>query len=635
MVMNASGAMSLGGPIAGQSIALEFQDPYVYSYSSPGTYTFTVPTGITSMTIYMMGGGGGSGGNYQNGTTVYSGGSGTTGTLITGVLTVVPGTTYTIVVGAGGAAGARSWNSGTGGTAGTGHTAGTAGTTNTNGGGGGGGGSTAIVLTSTNTSILVAKGGNGGNAAVGISGAGTYAGAGGAGGGSNLTATGMSIDSTAYNGGTGGSLTQIFSNTMTYSSCWSTVGSYIIPPGTYSAAFSGAFNYGTSKDQRTDGTINPGYTLYAGDTGLWTSGALITFYTGGSVSGINTSHNGYTNYYLFSGDTANAGSNGYVLISVNQDPLNPANPVAQISFNDSIVRKLAKKPIDSSAISMPTDFYSKYYRALTASTDTYYLYNIVSGQGGYANGGYNYAQPSGEADICDGWRSGDLYYPTGRNSSDSYNGWVTFLESNNFTSLSNLYTALTTTYNLAFSNVTWVSNSGTTQSFTATLNSGYHIWLSGGNAVSGAGGVVGFTPCYMNSGTTLTFYVDATTNGIGVGTGNRGTGRTRMSIYKNQGMLWTNTTKVPGVVNAIYSVTGSGKLGNIRVLVDGIVINTANNGDTGCGSKSYSGTFSNLAVNANSSVLLQTYWWGCGNFQWGVNYISGGSWKIGSTLSIV
>ena len=627
MVMNASGAMSLGGAVSGQSIALEFQDPYVYSYSTPGTYTFTVPTGITSITVSVLGGGGGSGGNYQSGTTVYSGASGSSGTLVTGTLTVVPGTTYTIVVGAGGVAGARSWNSGTGGTGGTGYNNGSTGTTSGNGGGGGGGASSAIVLSG--TAVVVGKGGDGGAGSVGGSG-----GAGGSGGGSNLAPTGTTA-AAASNGGVGGSMASLFANTMTYSSAWSKAGSYIQTGGTYAASFNSVVNYGSSKDQRVDGIINPGYTLYASDTGLWTAGALITFYTGATVSGINTSHNGYTSYYVFSGDFINNGNDGYVLIAVNQDPLNPVNPTSAISFNDTVVRKLAKKPIDASAISMPTDFYGKYYRALSASTDTYYIYNIPGVQGGYGNGGYNPYQPSGEGDICDGWRSGDLYYPTSRNGNDSYNGWVTYLESNNFTSLSNLYTALTGTYNAAFSNVTWVSNSGTTQSFTATLNTGYHVWLSGGNSVSGAGGVASFTPCYMNAGTTLTFYVDSTTNGIGVGTGNRGTGRTRMAIFNNQGMLWTNSTKVPGVVNAIYNISGRGKLGNIRVLVDGIVISTNNNGDTGCGTKGYSGTFSNLAVNATSSILLQTYWWGCGNFQYGVNYMSGGSWKVGATLSIV
>lgn len=69
------------------------------SYTSPGTYTWTCPAGVTTARVTVAGGGGGG--------AVYSfikisGGS---GALITQSVSVSPSTTYTVVVGAGGAIG--------------------------------------------------------------------------------------------------------------------------------------------------------------------------------------------------------------------------------------------------------------------------------------------------------------------------------------------------------------------------------------------------------------------------------------------------------------------------------------------------------------------------------------------------
>lgn len=71
------------------------------SYTTPGTYTFTVPAGVTSLRISVWGGGGAGGGAHsQNGAKAGGGGEG--GSFVRGVYTVTPGTSYTVVVGAGG-----------------------------------------------------------------------------------------------------------------------------------------------------------------------------------------------------------------------------------------------------------------------------------------------------------------------------------------------------------------------------------------------------------------------------------------------------------------------------------------------------------------------------------------------------
>ena len=73
-------------------------------YTTPGTYTLTVPAGMTSMRLTLNGGGGGGGGGSAR-----SGGAGSGGgasTMATAVFTVTPGATYTLTVGSGGAGGA-------------------------------------------------------------------------------------------------------------------------------------------------------------------------------------------------------------------------------------------------------------------------------------------------------------------------------------------------------------------------------------------------------------------------------------------------------------------------------------------------------------------------------------------------
>jgi hypothetical protein len=151
-------------------------------YNSQGSDTFTVPAGVTSLTVKMWGGGGGGGGG-ANGSV---GGAGGGGGYVLETISVTPGENLTIYVGGGGGGGA--YNNGG----------------NDAGGGGGGGGYSSIYRGSTPLGLVSGGGGGGGarNANAG--------GAGGAGGGTSGL-SGATVGNgvggqgaTSSSGGTGG-----------------------------------------------------------------------------------------------------------------------------------------------------------------------------------------------------------------------------------------------------------------------------------------------------------------------------------------------------------------------------------------------------------------------------------------------
>lgn len=75
-------------------------------YTTPGTYSWTCPAGVTSVSAVCVGGGGGGGYQWS------SGGGGGGGLGWKNDITVVPGQNYTVVVGAGGPSLANAYNSG-------------------------------------------------------------------------------------------------------------------------------------------------------------------------------------------------------------------------------------------------------------------------------------------------------------------------------------------------------------------------------------------------------------------------------------------------------------------------------------------------------------------------------------------
>lgn len=158
------------------------------SYTTAGTFTFTVPPGVYSISAVCVGGGGGGGGGESGRNEGVTGGGG--GALCYGTIPVTPGESLTITVGSGGNGG----GSGNDGTAG-GTTTIVRGVTNLITAGGGGAGqerSTGTVnggTRSVDASVTNSGGGNGGNSGgnstdtgSGGGGAGGYSGNGGAGG---------------------------------------------------------------------------------------------------------------------------------------------------------------------------------------------------------------------------------------------------------------------------------------------------------------------------------------------------------------------------------------------------------------------------------------------------------------------
>ena len=149
-------------------------------YSAQGASTFTVPDGVTSLTVKVWGGGGGGG----SGGSAAAGGAGGGAGYVSGTIAVTPNETLTVYVGGGGGGGTR----------------------NTAGGGGSGGAYSSIYRGTTPLAIAAGGGGGGGgrNSATHIGGAG------GAGGGttgvngSPSLANGGGARGTASAGGAGG-----------------------------------------------------------------------------------------------------------------------------------------------------------------------------------------------------------------------------------------------------------------------------------------------------------------------------------------------------------------------------------------------------------------------------------------------
>jgi hypothetical protein len=84
-------------------------------YNTPGTYNFTVPSGVTRLLASAIAAGGGSGGAQVPSSGGNYGGSGGGGGAESGFLDVTPGTVLTINVGTGGLAGTSTTNGTTGG----------------------------------------------------------------------------------------------------------------------------------------------------------------------------------------------------------------------------------------------------------------------------------------------------------------------------------------------------------------------------------------------------------------------------------------------------------------------------------------------------------------------------------------
>lgn len=136
-------------------------------FTTPGTNSWTVPAGVTSLTIETWGGGGGG----QGGTYGLPGGGAGGGAYSKKVVAVTPSVSYNAVVGSGGAAGAA--NGGNGGNGGNSSFSANTGATTASGGTGATGSIGASGGTTNGSADLSYSGGNGGSGYQGI----TYIGA--------------------------------------------------------------------------------------------------------------------------------------------------------------------------------------------------------------------------------------------------------------------------------------------------------------------------------------------------------------------------------------------------------------------------------------------------------------------------
>jgi len=138
--------------------------------------TWTAPAGVTQVRLVVIGGGGGGGGYNSTGGTNDGGNGGSAGVAV-GNVTVVPGTAYTVTIGAGGAGGATNTNGTAGSTTSFGAlmsaTGGGAGLTN--GGVGANGAGSSGTTRNTNTSVTTMAPFGGSNSRAAGSGAATVA----------------------------------------------------------------------------------------------------------------------------------------------------------------------------------------------------------------------------------------------------------------------------------------------------------------------------------------------------------------------------------------------------------------------------------------------------------------------------
>lgn len=182
-----------------------FPSGSVTTFSSQGSANYTVPSGVTSVTVKMWGGGGAGGGGAGSTT----GGAGGGGGYITGTISgLTGGQTLTVYVGGGGtggAAGSASVSAGGGGAGGYSSLYNGATPLLVAAGGAGGGGG----RTGTDTTQNGGAGGAGGGATgvTGSSGGGTGSATGGGGGTATAGGAGGTVSSSGNNGAAGSSLT--------------------------------------------------------------------------------------------------------------------------------------------------------------------------------------------------------------------------------------------------------------------------------------------------------------------------------------------------------------------------------------------------------------------------------------------
>jgi len=291
------------------------------------------------------------------------------------------------------------------------------------------------------------------------------------------------------------------------------------------------------------------------------------------------------------------------------------SPFRQVSLDDYVIRHITGKNTSGTAISL-SDFYGKYYRALTASATTYTTYAPYSQQGGTANGAEALSGPApGKED--GGYRAGSRYFPVDGTYGTFSTNYCYTLNLNDTTALSSLRGIFTGSYASMFSNVSAVQSAGGNTYFTATLNTGYYF-----NVLD----AVTTVRSYLRPNVTYTFTVGPAGNGIYSDNSWTYAGSIYFYGYLAEGMVFTNTSGAPGTINMFWSFGGVCKVSYAQIKLDtGAASTTVLTTNV-----SVSGSYTNISIAAGASVIMQTYWWGAGPSFTNSSYINSGSWQVGA-----
>lgn len=214
----------------------------IFTSSSDRGHTYVVPAGVTSVEYLVVAGGGGGGGGWF-------GGGGGAGGMQTGTLSVTPGASLTVTVGAGGVGGAAA--GGAGGSGGESQF----GPIKSIGGGGGGGNGTAGVAGGSGGGGAESRAGGSGNAGQGFAGGnGGGAGSDGAGGGGGASAAGGNRAGGVSGSGGAGRVSSITGAPVTFAGG----GGGGANTGTPGTGGSGGGGSGRAGGAGLDGIINTG-----------------------------------------------------------------------------------------------------------------------------------------------------------------------------------------------------------------------------------------------------------------------------------------------------------------------------------------------------------------------------------------
>jgi len=289
----------------------------IYTYTGTNQ-SFTVPTGITSIAVYLWGAGGGGNSSYSR--------VGGAGAMIQGVITVTPGQTLTIIVGQGGSQGGSAVTYGGGGRTGTTYPSFV----------GSGGGRSAIQITAgTDYAAAGGGGGSGGNPG----GSATFLGTANASGTSQTPQSiGGGYGGSQTGGGAGGQITSEFGGG--FSPSGGVINQW---QGGSGASFGGGGGGGWWGGGA--GGVQPGNVEAGGGGSSYTSN--LSLISGQSVLGFNSS-DGYSappvtspasSYYVSgvaTGGTSSGGSGGSGLVVIVYNPPYILSETMRISQTGSI-----------------------------------------------------------------------------------------------------------------------------------------------------------------------------------------------------------------------------------------------------------------------------------------------------------